>query len=89
MEKLLFVILLTRASVWALAGKKGDDSKKSDDSWMNFEDAFLYGKDAYLGNDWKKCVYYMEKAIDDYRFYTDHVTKYESSSLHLDKAVHV
>ena len=49
--------------------------KQVDDRWMNFEDLFLYGKDAYLSNDWKMCIYYMEKAVEDYRFYNDQVIR--------------
>ncbi len=45
----------------------------SDDSWMDFEDLFLYGKDAYLANDWSKCVSYFEKAVEEYRAYNDMV----------------
>ncbi len=40
---------------------------------MTFEDLFLYGKDAYLANDWKKCASYFERAVEDYRTYNDKV----------------
>jgi len=75
-QLLTYIVFFMSHSSFCLT-KKGEDgfNPKTDDSWMNFEDAFLYGKDAYLANEWAKCVYYLEKAIEDYRFYTDHVTK--------------
>ncbi len=63
--------LLLVVSMVAAGG--GGQKKDKDDSWMNFGDFFLYGKDAYLANDWKDCVYYFEKAVGDYKTYIDKV----------------
>ena len=67
----LLLLLLTEGGVGVV-----EDVRRRDDGWMNFQDLYLYGKDAYLANDWKDCVYYFEKAVDDYKSYNDKVLLY-------------
>ena len=65
----IFFLQLLLSRAYAKSSVVGSD----DEGWMTFEDLFLYGKDAYLANDWKKCASYFERAVEDYRTYNDKV----------------
>ena len=65
----IFFLQLLLSRAYAKSSVVGSD----DEGWMTFEDLFLYGKDAYLANDWKKCASYFERAVEDYRTYHDKV----------------
>jgi hypothetical protein len=69
----LLLTLLLFSSVGPASSAQKSSAATTDEGWMNFEDLFLYGKDAYLANDWAKCARYFERAVDKYRDYVDKV----------------
>ena len=47
--------------------KPDDDLDGEFDRNKNFEHWCSLGRQAYLANEWKDCVLYMERALEDYR----------------------
>jgi len=66
-SQLLFLLLYLGVSGTAGYGTKSASVPQN--SYMNFEELYLKGKEAYLNNNFKDCVEHIEAALSEYKNY--------------------